>query len=285
MLTVYEHIESPCCQKVRLMLAEKQISFEPIFIDTQRGVQFEDWYLAINPKAQVPVLVHEADDEKIILTESTVICEYLEEFFPEKPMFPAKLSERALARSWVSLVDLGIHVPHTAALTFTIAFRDELLAEFDTPEKQEAYLAGIGSLSNRGARRETLELGFEAPSFIEALKAYDQMFQMMQTQLEKTRWLAGDDFSYADMVIVPYIKRALLLDLREMIAPYSAILPWYETVTQRESWQINIAGNDSKYVAMFNECSKGAWEKVEPILSGGTSPVRTKLDIVSITAV
>ena len=79
MLTLYDHIESPCCQKVRLALAEKRILFKPVWVDIERGDNLDPSYLALNPKAQVPVLVHEADEEEIVISESTVICEYLED--------------------------------------------------------------------------------------------------------------------------------------------------------------------------------------------------------------
>ena len=112
-----------------------------------------------------------------------------------------------------------------------------------------------------------LEQGFESPYFRQALKSFNELFQMMEAQLEQTRWLAGDSFSYADIVIAPYVKRALLLDLGNMLTPYPKILPWYESLTQRESWQTEIVAKDAGFVTRFRTASKGAWQRVEPLLS------------------
>ena len=266
MLTLYDHVESPCCQKVRLMMAEKQISFQAVWVDILKGDNLRASYLALNPKAQVPVLVHEVEGEEIVITESTIICEYLEDSFPERPLFPFKPVERAAARKWALLVDTGIHMPSTAAITFTIAFRDELLKMLDTSEKKEAYLEGVKHPVNREVRKLVLEQGFESPYFLRALKSFDEMFQMMEAQLERTQWLAGDSFSYSDIAIVPYIKRVLLLDLDEMLVPYPTILSWFESFTRRESWQTEIDAKDTSFAAMLRANSEGAWEKVKPLL-------------------
>lgn len=270
MITLYDHIESPCCQKVRLLLAEKKLPFHAVWVDIERGDNLQPSYLALNPKAEVPVLVHEVDGEKTVITQSTIICEYIEDCFPQRPLFPAQPAERAIARNWALLVDMGIHVPHTAAITFTIAMREPLLAMLDTAEKKAAYLAAIKDPVNREVRVKMLDDGFESVFFLRALKAYDELFQSMDAQLEKTQWLAGDGFSYADVVIAPYVKRCLILNLDEWITRYRKIMPWYESLIQRDSWQTEIAGKDAEFVARFKAASEGSWSRVEPLLP--TSP-------------
>ena len=267
MLTLYDHIESPCCQKVRLALAEKQIPFKPVWVDIEQGDNLHPEYLALNPKAEVPVLVHEVDKAKTVITESTVICEYLEDRFPGVPLFPREPRERATARGWALLVDRGIHVPHTAALTFTIAFREPLLAMLDSTDKREGYRAGIKDPVNREVRVQMLKLGFESPYFQQALHAFNELFKRMEVQLKQTKWLASDSFSYADIVIAPYVKRCLLLDLVNMLDSYPSILPWYTAVTERDSWLTEIVAKDAQFVARFHAASEGAWQKVEPLLT------------------
>ena len=105
----------------------------------------------------------------------------------------------------------------------------------DSAEKKDTYLAGIKDPANREVRVQMLEQGFESPCFHQALRSFDELFKMMEAQLAQTRWLASDSFSYADIVIAPYVKRCLLLDLDNMLASYPSILPWYSAVTERES--------------------------------------------------
>jgi glutathione S-transferase len=80
-LELYHHGSSACAAKVRFALAEKQLDWTGHYVDILRGDQFSADFLAVNPKAVVPVLVHDG----MVIRESTVICEYAEEVFPENP--------------------------------------------------------------------------------------------------------------------------------------------------------------------------------------------------------
>ena len=77
-MKLYHNPMSTCSQKVRLVLAEKQLDFESVVLDLQGGAQFESEYLKLNPQAVVPTLVHQAQ----VITESTLINEYLEDCYP-----------------------------------------------------------------------------------------------------------------------------------------------------------------------------------------------------------
>ena len=85
MLHLYHHGSSVCAAKVRLVLAEKGLEWTGTYIDILKGEQFAPDYVKLNPKAVVPTLIH---DGKVI-TESTLICEYLDDAFPDKPLKPA----------------------------------------------------------------------------------------------------------------------------------------------------------------------------------------------------
>ena len=69
MITLYHHGSSVCAAKVRLVLAEKSLPWDGIYVDILRGDQFDPGYVKLNPKAVVPTLVH---DGKVIV-ESSVI--------------------------------------------------------------------------------------------------------------------------------------------------------------------------------------------------------------------
>ena len=64
MITLYHHGSSVCAGKVRLVLAEKSVPWEGVYIDILRGDQFDPAYVKLNPKAVVPTLV---DDGKVIV--------------------------------------------------------------------------------------------------------------------------------------------------------------------------------------------------------------------------
>ena len=87
-MQLYQTYLSPFPTRVRLMLYAKGIDCEivepPGFHGDPRS---KGSYLAINPIGRVPALV--LDDGRV-LPESEVICEYLEEAFPEPPLFPSR---------------------------------------------------------------------------------------------------------------------------------------------------------------------------------------------------
>lgn len=77
-LELYHHGSSTCAAKVRFALAEKAIAYRSHYVDLLKGENFRPEYLKLNPQAVVPTLVHEG----VVLVESTVIREYLEDEFP-----------------------------------------------------------------------------------------------------------------------------------------------------------------------------------------------------------
>ena len=64
MITLYHHGSSVCAAQVRLVLAEKSVPWDGIYVDILRGDQFDPAYMKLNPKAVVPTLLH---DGKVIV--------------------------------------------------------------------------------------------------------------------------------------------------------------------------------------------------------------------------
>ena len=75
---------SSCSQKLRIYLNLKKINWTPHSINLAAGKNYSDWFLGINPKGLIPVLV----DNGHVEIESNDILEYLEKKFPETPLSP-----------------------------------------------------------------------------------------------------------------------------------------------------------------------------------------------------
>jgi glutathione S-transferase len=103
MMKLYDFLPCPFGQKVRIILAEKGLSYELIEVDLTQGEQRKPDFLRLNPFARVPVLV----DEETIVYDSTIIAEYLEDEYPEPPLLPAigASALRARARVWEDFAD------------------------------------------------------------------------------------------------------------------------------------------------------------------------------------
>ena len=95
MPTLYTAERCPYAARVRIVLAEKGIAYDAVEIDLDDRPA---WLYDKNPLGRVPVY---EEDEGLVLPESRVIMEYLEERYPEPALWPADAAERALARLWL----------------------------------------------------------------------------------------------------------------------------------------------------------------------------------------
>ena len=84
MLTLYTFHNSICTQKVFMTLAEKDLSYDEHLINLFAAEQYDTEYLKLNPKGVVPTLVHDGR----AIPESSLICEYVDEMWPNSPLIP-----------------------------------------------------------------------------------------------------------------------------------------------------------------------------------------------------
>jgi stringent starvation protein A len=136
-ITLYDADRCPYCARVRIALAEKGIEYETVEIDLSDR---PSWLYEKNPLGRVPVL--ETDD--FVLSESAVINEYLEERYPEPPLWPADARERALARLLVFRFD-ELSKPYYALRREEEGAGevfDAALARLDALLDERAYLTG-----------------------------------------------------------------------------------------------------------------------------------------------
>ena len=98
----------PNPQVVRTFMAERGITLPLEEVDIMGGANRQSGYLSVNPAGQLPAL--ELDDGTL-LTEITVICEYLDETQPGQALMGTTPEERAQVRRWTRWADLNICEP------------------------------------------------------------------------------------------------------------------------------------------------------------------------------
>jgi len=152
MMTLYHNDMSVCAAKVRTALAEKNLSWEGVHLDLRAGDAQKPDYLKLNPNAVVPTLVH---DVRTII-ESTVICEYIDDEWPDHPLKPDHSWGRAQMRLWTKQLDESVHAA-VAVLSSCIAFRHQWLAR--APQDRAKWLAGIPQPDRRERSQSMIELG------------------------------------------------------------------------------------------------------------------------------
>lgn len=148
MMTLFSRADDPWSHRTRIVLAEKSIHVETI--DVQDGNLPED-LLDLNPYQSVPTLV----DRDLVLYDSRVIIEYLDERFPHPPLMPVDPVARAqfrmalyrIERDWYSLaLKIDDVADRKEGQKARKILRDSILASADVFKAKPYFLADEFSL-------------------------------------------------------------------------------------------------------------------------------------------
>ena len=201
MLELYHWTTSTCSKRVRICLAEKGLEWESHQIRLDRGEQLAPDYVKMNPNGVVPTLVHDGR----VLIESMFIMEYLDDVFPDPPLRPADLYERAQMRIWMDRCE---HVLHKSVnvISFVKQGRYKRYEGMSEDEIQGA-LAKQPNMERRAILERRIREGVtqEEMDFSEAKIA--EVFDDMEERLGDRPWLCGDDYSLADIAYAPFVER------------------------------------------------------------------------------
>jgi glutathione S-transferase len=192
---------SPYARKVRLVLAEKRLPFE---LKTEKVWERRPEYLAMNPAGTVPTL---AEDNGLIIPDSGVICEYLEEAYPDTALMGRTLAERVEVRRLVAWFDGK--------------FADEVTSNL-VGEKHMKRLCGRGNPDPAAMRT-----GYTA------LKYHMEYLGWLA---ETRKWLAGGSISLADFAAAAHLSSLDFIgDLDWSISPPAK--DWYARIKSRPSFR------------------------------------------------
>jgi len=206
MLELYHHGSSACAAKVRFALEEKRLKCNGHLVDILCGEQFRPEFRLLNPKAVVPVLVH--DD--FVIPESTIICEYVEDAFLASPIYPKSSRETAQVRFWTKAVDDELH-PACSAITYIVSHRHTILRSGTGSFEEFLERGGSEGAAARRLKWEWIQHGVAAPGAEEKIRLYDSHLHKMVRSLSDAHWLVENTFSMADIAMTPYINRLAVL--------------------------------------------------------------------------
>jgi glutathione S-transferase len=230
-LTLYHGMASTCSKKVRLCLYEKKLPFESRLLDLQKFEQHNPDYLRLNPNGVVPTLVHEGRP----IIESTIIIEYIDDYFPEIRLKPETAYGRASMRLWTKYSDdvayKAVYAPTWHALRHRAA---DGLAE----SKLKDTLERVPSKERRDRWQRMAQGGYTEAELEDAYNQMRQCLDRAEQVLGKSAWLAADSYSLADIAMIPFIDR--IKNLRpEFLSErdYPSLCGWYDRMRARPAFE------------------------------------------------
>ena len=199
MRTLYHLWLSPFSRKVRVALKEKKLEFE---LKVEQVWERRPEFLKLNPAGQVPVLV---DEDGSVISDSTVICEYLEEVYPEPPLLGDDAKERAEVRRIAAWFDL----------TFSHEVTRNLVGE-----KMMKRMLGSGEPNSAAIRAGHQNIHYH--------------LYYIGYLADRRNWLAGEAFSLADIAAGAQLSSV----------DYIGDVPWDEHARARE-WYARLKSRPS----------------------------------------
>jgi glutathione S-transferase len=192
MLELYHAEPVANSMKVLLCLKEKGLEFVSHYVDLLRFEQHEPWFVKINPNGQVPVLVH---DGKVI-TESTVIDEYLDDVFPERPLRCADPFERAKMRVWTKFID-EYALPALSVIGWHLMVRQ--VAKSVEKNEFEKLMARVPLKEQQDKWRTVAGESFPESQLEDCRRKLRVSVARFEKSLSEGPWLAGSTYSLADV--------------------------------------------------------------------------------------
>jgi glutathione S-transferase len=186
----------PMANSLKSLIAihEKGVKFTSHFVNLHRFEQHEPAFVKINPNGQVPALVHQGK----VITESTVINEYLDEAFEGPPLRPADPYGRARMRVWTKFVD-EYFCPALSFIGWHHMIRH--ITDKLTPEEFEDKVRRIPLKEQQDKWRAASKQAYTPQQLDEWHRQISVSVGRFEKQLAETTWLAGPAFSLADVAV------------------------------------------------------------------------------------
>jgi glutathione S-transferase len=196
MIKLFGHPASTCTRKILMTLAETSTPYELTLVDFAKGEHKAAPHLARQPFGQVPAI----DDDGFGLYESRAVCRYINEKVSGK-LIPADIKARALMEQWAS-IETSNFTPHAMKFVYHDVFK----------RPQE-------------------------PAVLEAAaKGLETALGVMEATLSKGPFLAGSQFTLADVFFMPYFEYAMMTPAKAIIAKYPHVSTWWTQTSERPTW-------------------------------------------------
>ncbi|CAM3559618.1 glutathione S-transferase family protein [Corallococcus sp. ZKHCc1 1396] len=197
-MKVYGNPMSTCSRKVMMVLAEKNREVEFINIDLTKGEQKTPAHLARQPFGVVPAL---ETDDGFMMYESRAIIRYLDRTLPGTSLTPTDAKAYALMEQF-----MGVEQSYFSGPAMKIVME---------------RFRGTNDEANVAKGRE----GMKKP------------LEVIDAVLAKQPFLAGNDFTLAEVTWAPYMDYLLAMGEQPALAEHKNVMAWWDRVSSRPSFK------------------------------------------------
>ena len=204
-MKVYGPVRAACPQRVLACLVEKGVEFEVVHVDLDSGEQKRPDFLLRQPFGQVPVV----EDGDFRLFESRAIVRYIAAKYAEQgpDLLGKSLEEKAVVDQW-----LEVEAHNFNELVYTLVMQLVILP--------------------RMGERGDLALAHTCEQKLE------KVFDVYEQRLSKSRYLAGDSFTLADLSHLPAIRYLVKeAGMAHLVTERKSVSAWWEDISNRAAWK------------------------------------------------
>jgi glutathione S-transferase len=196
-MKIFGHPISTCTRVVLMTIAETKTPYEFVMVDIMKNEHKQAPHLARQPFGQVPAL----QDGDFEMFESRAMARYINEK-AHGSLVPSDPRARAQMEQWISIETSDFSGP---VMTFIL---QDILKREQTPEALKA-----------AGEKITHALG------------------VMDKQLAKNEFIAGQSFTLADICFMPFVEYAMATSAKDLFTPHSSVTAWWKRISARPTWK------------------------------------------------
>ena len=205
---------SSCSQKLRIFLKEKNISWDSHHIDLVKGDNFSDWFLGINPRGVVPVLI---DDGEVHI-ESNDIIKYLDEKFPTNSLWPKEQNEKIekfLTEENEIHLDLRNLTMKFIAPTFLMKKKEKDIENFKKASSLIENKRDLGKDAQVNYHEKFIKNnGVLSESVTSSIEVFKDKLKAIENELVKNKYIICDELTIVDIAWFIYLRRLETMGFR-----------------------------------------------------------------------
>ena len=249
-LHLFHFRTSSCSQKLRIYLNLKKISWTPHSINLATGKNYSEFFLGINPKGLVPVLV---DDGRVEI-ESNDILMYLEDKFPENPLVPDS-DTTEIGTLLKEEDDLHEDIRNIAYRYMFGGLGKKDPNELDAFEKYKSSNSELDYLKLKEVKfyKSFRENGITDEAVRNSLNNFCKFYDKYESLLNKQKYLMGNNLSMLDLAWFIYTYR-LYVSGFPFKSKYPRISEWFHNLYSRDEFYREV--NDPVTLKMIRAYAK-----------------------------